>query len=150
MFLEENRLKILKISVKEVGSTYLIEFSERFFTSPYRIENMTKYDILICQLNTKAEEKDCINSYQILNYALSHPLNDKILKIDIKKQTGQSHISDVKLDSFKNQERIIVVDKNKVNYVITITREDATKVIRIQEEVEFQIDHVDEEDELQK
>lgn len=141
----------MKVLVKEVGSTYQIEFSEKYFTPPYRIENMTKYDLLISQLSSRAEEKDLINSYQIMNYAFSHPLNEKTLKIDLKKQTGQTHISDVKLDSFKNQESIIIVDnKNKINYVITITREDAVKVIRIQEEVEFKIDHVDEEDDLQK
>jgi hypothetical protein len=145
----ENLIIIIKASITEIGSTYLIEFFDEAFRPPYRLENMTKHDLIVTQTNSRPEDSDLINSYQIIDYALSHPMSDKMLKISLKTQAGQNHISDVKLDSFKNNETIVVYEKkNKINYVISMTREDAMKVIRIQEEYEFKIEHKDEEDDL--
>lgn len=144
-------LIILKVTISEVGSTFLIEFQDKSFIPPYRLENMTKYDLIVTQAQSRTEDSDIIHSYQITNYALSSPLADKVLKIYIRSQGGQSHISDVKLDSFKNSEKIIVIDKkHKTSYVISITREHAMKVIRIQEEYEFEYEHEHKEDELQQ
>ena len=145
----DNEIIILKVKVSEIGSTLLVEFQDEDFKPPYRIENMTKHDFIVAQNNSRGEDNDIIHSYQIMDYALSYPLNEKVIKLAIRSQTGQNHICDVKLDSFKNSEKIIVIDKkNKVSYVISITRENAMKIIRIQEEYEFQIERENQEDDL--
>jgi hypothetical protein len=155
----ENSLVILKVTITEVGGTYLIEFFDSGFIPPYRIENMTKHDLLISQVKSKTEDNDTVHSYKILDYALSYPMNDKTIKIYIKSNMKQNHITEIKLDSFKTSEEHIILDKkrkvdlnNSVNphqayvqtsYIISISRENDTKVIRIREEhtVDFDNKH---------
>ena len=147
---------IINVTVQEVSGTYLIELNEGSQSPPYRIENMTKHKIVINQAkNSRQGDYDLISPYQIIGYALSHPLNEKILKIsidskDISDRYGvfNNEIASISLDSFSNNEIMEAYDKrDKVNYIINIKRERTMKVIRIQEKSEFEIEHQDKEDE---
>jgi len=138
----DNTIIILKVTISEVGSTLLIEFQDQDFVPPYRIENMTKYDIVVNQVKSAPEDWDIIHSFKTEDYALSYPMNEKTLKISVKSHAKNNHISDIKLDSFKTNEKHFIIDKsNKVSYYISITRENEMKIIRIQEEYDFNIEN---------
>ena len=147
---------IISVTIQEVSGTYLIELNDGSQAPPYRIENMTKNKIAISQAkNSKQGDYDLICPYQIINYALSHPLDDKILKISIKSKdlsdrygVFNNQIASISLDSFSNNEIIEAYDKrDKVMYIINIRRERTMKVIRIQAKSEFEIEHQNNNDE---
>lgn len=123
----------------------------------YRIENMTKHNIYIAQANTKSDYYTLVNSYHIIGYSFSHPMNEKVLRIAIetknqldKVEPFSNQIASVYLDSFKNNEMIKAYDRrNKTTYIISIKRERTMKIVRIQEQSEFMIEHSqNENDEL--
>jgi hypothetical protein len=54
--LADNSLMIIKVVILEIESTYVIEFSDGSYIPPYRIENMTRNNIVVSQPKSRAEE----------------------------------------------------------------------------------------------
>jgi hypothetical protein len=152
----DHSIMILNVTVQEIASSFLIEFTDGSYMPPYRIENMTKHSLVVTQSKSKNEDFDRIDPYQIIGWAFSHPLNDKVLKIafeskELSEKYGvfANQLASVPLDSFKNTEIFEATDKRKrETYVISLHRERTMKIIRIQERTEFQFENEKKEEEL--
>lgn len=74
---------ILNISINEENNTFYIIFSDVSYQPPFRIENLTKTSFKICQVNSRSDDFDILRPFNILPFAWSYPLNEKLLKIAI-------------------------------------------------------------------
>ena len=70
--------------------------------------------------------------YQIIPYAWSYPLNEKLLKISISSSSNDEDLGSFKIDQINKSEKIILEDKKTGRqFLLEILNEKAFKVIRI-------------------
>ena len=79
-----------------------------------------------------------LRPYQIIPYAWSYPLNEKLLKISISSASADADLGSFKIDQINKSEKIILQDKKSARqFLLEILNEKTLKVIRISYTDEF-------------
>ena len=128
----ENQSIILSVSITEERNTLFIMFTDMSYAPPYRIENLTKASFKIHQVNSRTNDFDLLRPYQIIPYAWSYPLNEKLLKISICYSSTDTDLGSFKLDQINKSENIVLHDKkSERQFLLEILNEKSMKVIRV-------------------
>jgi hypothetical protein len=134
----DNESIILSVAITEERNTLFIIFNDVSYMPPYRIENLTKTSFKIQQSGSRANDFDIIKPYQIIPYAWSYPLNDKLLTIWISSSSTDEELGKFKIDQISQNEKIILWDKrSERQFLLEILNEKTMKVIRVSYTDEF-------------
>jgi SHR-binding domain of vacuolar-sorting associated protein 13 len=74
---------ILNVSINEENNSFYIVVSDVSYAPPYRIENMTKATIKVCQKDARSHDFDILKPFHIASFAWSYPLEEKLLSISL-------------------------------------------------------------------
>ena len=108
---QETECFILNISINEDNNSFFIVLSDVSYAPPYRIENLTKTTFKICQKESRSDDFDLIKPFNIIPFAWSYPLKDKLLSISLCTQSQDTHLSYFSIDSINKKESKSLMDK---------------------------------------
>ena len=94
----DNDSIILNVSITEERNSLFIIFNDASYAPPYRIENLTKTCFKISQVDSRSNDFDILKPYEIMAYAWSYPLNEKLLKISISSSSNDEDLGSFKID----------------------------------------------------
>ena len=89
-------------------------------------------------MNSRANDFDVLRPFQIISYAWSYPLNEKLLKISLCTAIQETNLGSFKIDQLNKSEKIVLQDKkSERQFLLEIINEKSMKVIRISYTDEF-------------
>lgn len=74
---------ILNVTINEENNAFFVHISDVSYAPPYRIENMTKTTFKVCQVESRSDDFDLVKPFNIISFAWSYPLGNKLLAISI-------------------------------------------------------------------
>eukprot|EP00347_Sterkiella_histriomuscorum_P015009 403358661 len=128
----DNECMIINLLINEENNQFFIVVSDISFAPPYRIENLTKTTFKVAQQDSRSDDFDIIKPFNIISFAWSYPLGNKLLAISICSQSQDTYLGPYNIDHIKKNEQILLKDKkNNRDFILEIINEKTMKCVRI-------------------
>jgi|LauGreDrversion4_2_1035121.scaffolds.fasta_scaffold04010_2 hypothetical protein len=128
----DNECMILNAQINEENNTFFMVISDMSYAPPYRIENMTKTTFKISQKDSRSDDFELLKPFQIVSFAWSYPMNEKLLSVSICTQSVDELLGSYNIDSINKTEcSLIKSKKTNKEYNLMIINDKTIKVIRI-------------------
>jgi len=92
------------VSISEERNSLFIIFNDVSYAPPYRIENLTRTTFKVFQVGSRTNDFDILKPFQIIPYAWSYPLNEKLLEIYIGSSCNDEKLGSYKIDQINKSE----------------------------------------------
>ena len=87
------------VSVKDYRSTRIFEIRDTSYMPPFRIENLTPYNVKLLQSGTREDMSDFLLPYQTIPFGWTYPRSEKSVRISLNQHSGEVRLASMIIDT---------------------------------------------------